>query len=161
MVQLRTVAILSALVLTGGCTSDPESAFIQGRTLDECTEDIPVCSTVADCILNTSNYISATFAGGPARNYIVTTQGAAEISLDLFFENETSPGSDTEITWYEASCSSSATWQSDGADLFNAAGPARVWSTTHQFTTGGDHLIQVVSDIQASYLLRIDILQGS
>jgi hypothetical protein len=161
-VPFRWCAVLTGCIalsaaLPACSNGNPEQAFEKGRTLDECVDNVPVCTTVASCVLTTSNYVAGSFSGGPPRRFVVTTGGAALVSLNVYFTEETSPGSDTEITWFEAACASSAVDATDGEDIFVAAGPGRVWSTTHQFTTGGDHLIELVSDAQASYLLSVTI----
>ena len=106
-------------------------------------------------MLDDTNYTSGSFAQGGTQRFIVRTSSAATIEVDLFFVTEGTPGTDTEVDWYETECSSEQSLDSGGDDIFSEAGPSRVWSRTEEVTTIGDHLVQVFSDAQADYLLRV------
>lgn len=151
-----TSLLLSALALSG-CLGGPEAGFTQGRALSTCNATVPVCSSTAGCVLDATNYTSGSFAQGGTRRFIVRTVSAADVEVELFWASEGTPGTDTEVGFYETGCSSRASKDSGGADVFNEAGPARIWKRLQRVDTAGDHLIEVFSDAQADYLLRVNV----
>jgi hypothetical protein len=76
------------------------------------------------------------------------------------FTKEISPGIDTEVTWYETGCQDRVSASSGGTDVFREAGDDNVWKRQEKVVTAGDHLIEVFSDAQADYLLRVKVLPG-
>jgi hypothetical protein len=153
--------LFAAAALTAACSGGPEADFTADRSAVSCNSAIPVCTTYAGCSLDETNYVAGSFSQGPAVRFLVHTGGPATISVELYFTSEQSPGVDTEVTWYESACASSTTQASDGADVFAEAGANMVWKRSQQVTTEGDHLVELFSDAQASYLLRVEIQTGS
>ena len=153
-VQSRHLFLCATLALCG-CLGGPEDLFTQGRAADACRATVPVCSTTAGCVLDAMNYTSGSFAQGGTRRLIVRTTSAATIEVDVFFATEGTPGTDTEIGWYEVGCSGRVSADSGGTDVFAEAGPDRVWKRSQKVNTAGDHLVEVFSDAQADYLLRV------
>jgi len=154
-VQNRIVYFALAAVTLSGCLAGPEELFTQGRAVNACNATVPVCSTTAGCVLDATNYTSGSFAQGGTRRFIVRTTSAANIEVGVFFVTEGTPGTDTEVGWYEVACSARANADSGGADVFAEAGPDRIWKRTQRVDTVGDHLVEVFSDAQADYLLRV------
>ena len=149
-------AALAALALCAAC-ADAEDAFTTGRSLRDCTGAVPVCSTSAGCVLDGDTYAQGAFAQGGTRRIIVRTISAADIEVALFFRTEESPGTDTEIAWYEVGCRDRKSAQSGGRDVFAEAGADRVWKRSQRVVTAGDHLVEVFSDAQAEYLLKVTV----
>jgi hypothetical protein len=152
----RLLLVLAVAALSG-CFADAEGAFTDGRALEPCASTIPVCSATASCVLSDTNYTEGSFAQGATRRVIVRTTGEATIDVALYFVTEGSPGVDTEIAWSEVGCRDRASVSSDGKDLFAEAGADRVWHRSRKVTTAGDHLVEVFSDAQADYLLRVSV----
>ena len=157
----RIRLILSATLILAACANDPQTNFTAGRTEISCAGDVPVCTLFAGCTLDESNYTSGSFTQGADQLFIVNTTGPATISVEIFFTSEQSPGVDTEVTWYESGCAQSEMSASDGSDVFAEAGANLVWTRSQLVTTAGDHLIDLFSDAQANYLLRVQVLPGS
>jgi hypothetical protein len=153
--------LVPAVAVTVSCAGDPQSAFVANRMAVSCDSAVPVCTTYAGCGLDGTNYTKGSFAQGPAIRFLVHTEGPATISVEVFFTSEQSPGVDTEVTWYEAACSTSTTQASDGADVFAEAGAGMVWKRSQKVTTAGDHLVELFSDAQADYLLRVEVQTGT
>ncbi|HUJ26858.1 MAG TPA: hypothetical protein VLW85_12620 [Myxococcales bacterium] len=149
--RLHLLLLASLAAACGGAEDD----FTNGRAQVPCDASIPVCSTVAGCVLDSTNYTAGSFNQGGTLRIIVNTDGAANIETDLFFVNEGSPGTDTEIGTWEAQCAARYSADSGGTDIFREAGPSRVWSRTQRVDTAGDHLVEVFSDAQADYLLKV------
>jgi hypothetical protein len=159
-IHLRTSAVsLAALagVLSSACVPTAEDNFTDGRSQVACTSTVPVCSTTAGCVLDGTNYAAGNFAQGATQRVIVRTTVPSEIDVSLFFVTESSPGTDTEVTWYEVGCTDRFSVDSNGVDVFASAGPDRVWLSKQQVFTDGDHLVEVFSDAQADYLLKVDV----
>jgi hypothetical protein len=154
--MLRWLCGSAGFLALSGCIN-PESNFIDGRTLNLCNSTIPVCETMANCVLDETNYTQGNFDEGATQRLIVHTDAAATITVELYFVTEVSPGIDTEVTYNEVDCQSSDDETSGGADIFQQAGPARIWTNSHQVVTAGDHLVEVFSDAQAQYLLLVDV----
>lgn len=149
---LAAVPLLAAL----GC-STAEDAFVEGRRLDACKASVPVCSTSAGCVLDDGNYTSGNFAQGAARRAIVRTTVPSEIEVSIYFRTEASPGLETEIAWWEVGCKDRKSEGSAGTDVFAEAGADRVWRRKSTVYTPGDHLVEVFSDAQAEYLLKVAV----
>ena len=152
---LRPCAL--AALLCVACVPDSEDLFTGGRSLLPCTGTVPVCSTNGGCVLDAASYTRGNFAQGATRRVVVRTTVPSEIEVALFFRTESSPGTDTEISWWEVGCRDRYSAQSGGVDIFAQAGPDRVWSRKQQVFTNGDHLIEVFSDAQAEYLLKVTV----
>ena len=136
---------------------DSEDLFTDSRNLLPCTGTLPVCSTNGGCVLDGITYAHGNFAQGGTKRVVVRTTVPSEIEVALFFRTETSPGTDTEVSWWEVGCRDRFSASSGGADVFAEAGPGRVWSRKQQVFTNGDHLIEVFSDAQAEYLLKVTV----
>ncbi|MBS2025356.1 MAG: hypothetical protein JST92_23390 [Deltaproteobacteria bacterium] len=156
MTQGTRIAALLAALFVCAC-STAEDNFTKDRQPIACRESVPVCSTFASCILDDGLYTSGDFAQGASKRVIVRTTVPSDIQVDLFFSTEGSPGLDTEIAWYETGCSDRKSQSSGGTDIFSEAGADRIWSRTQTVYEAGDHLVEVFSDAQAQYLLRITV----
>lgn len=139
------------------CVPDSEELFIDNRVFQSCIGQVPVCVTQAGCVLDGGRYTRGNFAQGSTLRTIVRTTVPSEIEVLLFFRTEASPGTDTEIAWNEVGCRNRTSQQSGGVDVFAEAGEGRVWSRKQQVFTPGDHLVEVFSDAQAEYLLKVNV----
>jgi hypothetical protein len=151
--------LLLALPLVAAC-ADAESQFIGERSFVPCAGVLPICTSSqnAGCVLDGATYTAGDFSEGASRRVIVrTTTSAALIQVDLYLRTELSAGTDTEVTWNEVGCRDRTVLGSKGQDIFREAGDERIWSRTAQVITRGDHLVEVFSDAQASYLLRVSV----
>ncbi len=154
MTFARPAVVLSCMWLLC-CTA--EDVFIGDRVYDPCDGNWPVCSYRAGCNLNEREYLAGTFPG--SRRFIVETEAEATIRVTIFYKEEISPGSDTEIHWYEPGCFERYSYTSEGADLFREAGNTGLLEKERTVYRPGDHLVEVFSDAVASYLLRIDVFE--
>jgi hypothetical protein len=158
---MKRALVISLLTLLSAACSDAESVFTNGRAQVRCDGTLPVCSTSAGCVLDDTNFAQSAFQLGGTTRVIVRTAGPADLEVALFFRTEESPGTDTEISWYEVGCSQSYTAQSAGRDVFVEAGTDRVFKRSQKVTTAGDHLVEIFSDAQAEVLLRVTVSGGS
>lgn len=138
--------------LGAGCSI--EDAFTGAREWSACDGNLPVCRVRAGCVLDEGDYIDGDFPGG--RRFVVVTEGEADVTVSLFFEDEVWPGSFVEVRWYEPGCGQWEEWFTEPADLFEAAGGDRTIAETRRVRLAGEHLVEVRSDAHASYRLRVD-----
>jgi hypothetical protein len=152
----RHLAGLLFLALSAAC-ADAQDAFTDGRAAKDCSGALPVCSATAGCVLDNQSYASGSFQQGGTLRAIVRTDGAADVEVALFFRTELSPGTDTEIAWYEVGCRQRFAADNAGRDVFVEAGQDRLFKRTQRITTAGDHLIEVFSDAQADVLYKVTV----
>jgi len=160
----RGVTILLATSLLFGCIdATSEATFIGGRSEKICDAVYPVCKgKVAGCTLDENYYLTGTFPG--TRKFLVETpQGDWMLRVLLFLENRLSPGTETEIIWYEPGCADSYPYQISkdklAGDLFQQAGNTQVFAKERPITEAGDHLVEVYSDSTCRYDLRIEVVK--
>lgn len=146
---------VAALCLPTGCGVGALGNFADGLTLDRCADTYPVCETTAGCVLSNASYVEGSFPG--QRQFIVPAPADAVITVDLFLDDQTAAGTDTEIRWHEPECFDTYRWTSGGADIFLIAGRSQILSRSQQVTEAGDHLVEIFSDAVVDYLLRVRV----
>ena len=130
--------------------------FVQGTDYDPCTAIVPVCQTTAGCTLGDQKHTRGSFPG--YASFVVVTPADAVIVVRLFFENQSHPGEDTQITWYEPGCNDSYDYQSQGADILSQVDADGVFSREQAVRMSGDHLVEIYSDSTADYHLRVEVI---
>lgn len=138
-----------------GCGEGALGNFASGLDLDRCEDTFPVCQTTAGCLLGEGRYIEGRFPG--QKQFIVPAPADAVVRVEVFFTDQSAAGVDTEIRWHEPGCFETYRWNSEGRDIFLLAGPNRVLSQSQQVLQGGDHLVEILSDAVADYLLRVQV----
>jgi hypothetical protein len=140
----------------------PEAAYLGDRKADPCNGVQAVCKgQTAGCTLDEKHYIEGTFPG-ERKLLVQTTQGDWKIRVLLFLKEQLSPGTETEISWYEPGCTDEYRWKlsdhSIQGDLFEQAGQDQIFEVEHAVVESGDHLVTVWSDAVCRYYLRIEVL---
>lgn len=163
----RLFVTLLALLLGGaelGCLgTTSEATFIGGRQEDLCNGVYHQCKgQTAGCILDEDHYIRGTFPG--ERKFLVeTTTGDWKIKVLVFFAERLSPGTETEIRWYEPGCTDEYRYQLSkdqlAGDLFEQAGRDQVFEKENDVVEAGDHLVSIWSDSVTRYALRVEVLK--
>jgi hypothetical protein len=160
--QIIRVAALAGLSVVAGCIdATSEAMFTGGRDVSLCDAVYPVCKgKFAGCTLDTAHYIQGTFPG--TRKFLVeTTPGDWVIKVQIFLENRLSPGTETEINWYEPGCAEEYRYQLSkdklAGDLFEQAGKSQVFVKERAVAEPGDHLVEIYSDATCRYDVRVDI----
>jgi hypothetical protein len=145
-------------------SGDPGAAsFIGSRSIDLCEGSYNVCKgMVAGCKIDGNYYIQGSFPG--ERKFLVETtptKPKIRILIYLMSANKLSPGTETEVNWYEPGCASQKTYKLSkaGTDLFKAAGSDNTFVTEQAMAFSGDHLVTVWSDAVVKYLLRADVVK--
>lgn len=164
--SLRKPVLLLPLLalLAGGClNATSEASFIGGREEMLCDGVWPVCKgKFAGCLLDPDRHIKGSFPG--TRKFLVETPaGDWSIRVLLFLEDRLSPGTETEIRWYEPGCAEEYRYQLSthklAGDLFEQAGRSQVFSQEQAVVDYGDHLIEVYSDATCRYDLRVELIK--
>ncbi|MBI5509550.1 MAG: hypothetical protein HY903_12430 [Deltaproteobacteria bacterium] len=158
--QRRTAVLLASLTLScAACDPGSEAAFTRGRSLVPCDQNIPSCPGLfATCSLNSTTYARLTFPQGSPFRFLVAALPQESIELTLFFVTQQDVGLDTRILWYEPGCADVFTYESEGADLFAEAEETNTISRKQTVYSGGDHLIEVFTDMQAEVDIGVEVL---
>ena len=131
-----------------------DAGFTGNRSLSPCSELISPCKgMVAGCILDDKHYIEGSFPG--SRKFMVTAAAGKKIRVLILLLNKLSPGSWTEVSWYEPGCTDE--YKHSVKNLFSAAGADSVFEAEHGVVKNGDHLVTVFSDAVVKYLLRVEV----
>jgi hypothetical protein len=156
---MRATLLLAALCLLGtaGCDPTSEEAFTAGKSLVPCVQNIPACAGLfATCELNSTVYAQQRFPDDSPFRFLVSALPREKIEVVLFFVGQHDAGLDTRILWYEPGCSDVYTYKSDGENLFAEAEETGSISRKETVYEGGDHLVEIFSDMQA--LVDITVL---
>jgi hypothetical protein len=154
---MRRLTLVTVAALAAGCNPTSEDSFLQGRGLNPCLEVIAACPGVwAKCVLDVDNYARTTFPG--AIRFMAHADPEVEIEVAIYLMSQRDAGVSTQIYWNEPACSDVYTYDSGGANLFEEASDhvVRKRMRVHQ---GGDHLIEIVSDMQCISDVTVDLIE--
>ncbi len=146
-------------VTTAGCDPTRESAFIAGKSLVPCVQNIPACQGLfAACELNSTTYAQVRFPDDSPFRFLVSALPRERIEVFLFFVTESDAGLDSRILWYEPGCSDVYTYSSDGENLFSLGEESGWVSFRETVFEGGDHLVEIFSDMRSIVDVTVDVL---
>ena len=141
----------------GGCDPSSEAAFTQGRGYHPCLEIIPACpGQYAACVLDEGNYTYADFPGDVS--VMASANPEVEIEVLMYLSDQRDAGVSTLIYWNEPGCSDVYTYDSAGVNLFEDT-PDHIIRERHIVHQGGQHLIEIISDMQAHVDLAIRLIE--
>jgi hypothetical protein len=146
---------LATALFAGGCGLGSEGNFTGGLTRDRCDGTFPVCQTTAGCTMGVGKYLEGAFPG--ARQFIVSAPEESIINVRIYFRTQVATGIDTEILWHEPGCFETYQYQSEGRDIFLEAGDDQIFEQSKQVLLSGDHLVEIISDSVAEYLLAVEV----
>lgn len=139
------------------CDPGAEAEFTRGKALDACLQTIPACpGQYAACVLDSSRYAERRFPG--AFSFLVDAPPEAEIEIAMFLRDQRDAGFDTRIFWNEPGCSDVHVFESEGRDLFTEAEDTGIIFKKETVYEGGEHLIEIISDMQANVLVSVDVV---
>ncbi|MFH1131912.1 MAG: hypothetical protein V1754_11295 [Pseudomonadota bacterium] len=151
------------LAFSGCLPGTSETAFLGGRAETNCSGTYPVCKgKFAGCRLDDQHFVTGNFPG--SRKLLVeTAPGDWIIRVKIFLSDQLSPGTETEVSWYEPGCADQYRYQltkeAFADDLFEKAGRDQVFEVEQGMAQPGDHLIEVYSDSTCRYALRIEAIR--
>ena len=150
----KLLLALGALVMTG-CVDDSR-LFTEGRIEDLCNESIPVCGRTAACTLDNSEFFRGEFPGG--QRYIVRTEFEDQKMFARFLLDDLAfPGTEILVKAFTPDCGDFDQKHPRNVDLFDLAGDDRVLEFEIDLPGQGDHLVEVFSDMSATYLMTFDV----
>ncbi len=150
--QAAAVLLFASLVV--GCGGARED-FIGARVKDACGEAWPVCSRVAGCILGPESYSEGRFPG--RQQLIVQLKEASTVKVSLYLEDATAAGRETVVQFHEEGCRARIRRATEGRAVLDATERQGAFTQEAELTGVGDHLIEVESDMQARYLVKVDV----
>jgi hypothetical protein len=142
-------------VFLGACGGSRED-FIGPRVKDTCDASWPVCSRVAGCILGTESYAEGRFPG--RGQFIVQVPEAATVKVRFYLEDVTSSGEETVVLFHEEGCRARTRQAADGRAVLDTMEKFGEFTREADLTGVGDHLIEFESDMQARYIVKVDVL---
>ncbi|WP_240359038.1 hypothetical protein [Pyxidicoccus trucidator] len=152
--KAQVAAGLFFAVFLGAC-GDSREDFIGPRVKDTCDASWPVCSRVAGCILGTESYSEGRFPG--RGQFIVQVPEAATVKVRFYLEDVTSAGEETVVLFHEEGCRARTREASDGRAVLDTMEKFGEFSREADLTGVGDHLIEFESDMQARYIVKVDV----
>ncbi|MCP3138986.1 hypothetical protein [Pyxidicoccus xibeiensis] len=152
--EAQVLAGLLFAVLAVGCGGSRED-FIGPRVKDTCDASWPVCSRVAGCILGTESYSEGRFPG--RGQFIVQAPEAATVKVSFFLEDVTAAGEETVVLFHEEGCRARTRQASDGRAVLDMMEKFGEYTREADVTGVGDHLIEFESDMQARYVVKVDV----
>jgi hypothetical protein len=152
----RTQAVLLVLLLVvgmgcGGTRTD----FIGSRAKDACDAEWPVCSRVAGCILGAESYAEGRLPGKV--QFIVQLREASTVRVRLFLEEVVAAGEETVVTFHEEGCRARVRQPASGRTVLDFAEKVGEFSREAELTGVGDHLVEIDSDLQGRYVLKVEV----
>lgn len=142
-------------VLLGGCVDDSR-VFTQGRIEDLCNEAIPICGRQAACTLGNDEFFSGRFPGG--QRVVARTEFEDQTMVIRFqLDDLAFPGTELLVQAYSPDCGSYDEEHPRNVDLFDLAGDDRIIEYRLDVPGRGDHLIEIFSDMSASYDMTLTL----
>ena len=163
MVGFVTVFRRSAQVIIGGALAlglgvgcgGGRSDFIGSRAKDTCDAQWPVCSEVAGCILGQESYAEGRLPGKGL--FIVQLPEASTVRVHFFLEDVVAAGKETVVTFYEEGCRERIRLSVNGKTALDSAEKLGEFTREADLTGVGDHLVEFESDLQAHYVLKVEV----
>ena len=149
------MATVAALVLGTGCGGG-RADFIGSRAKDVCDAEWPVCSKVAGCILGEESYTEGRLPG--KGQFIVQLPEASTVRVRFFLEDVVAAGEETVVTFNEEGCRARIRESVNGRTALDSAEKLGEFSREADLTGVGDHLVEFESDMQARYVLKVEVL---
>ncbi|WP_224370352.1 hypothetical protein [Hyalangium versicolor] len=143
-----------ALVLGVGCGGG-RADFIGGRAKDTCDAEWPVCSQVAGCILGQESYMEGRLPG--KGQFIVQLKEASTVKVRFYLEDVVAAGEETVVTFHEEGCRSRTRETVSGRAALDSAEKLGEFNREADLTGVGDHLVEFESDMQARYVLKVEV----
>lgn len=155
MTRLLLLCTLCLGVLLSSCVDD-ESVFTDGRLEDLCNGAIPVCDLQASCMLTNEEYYRGSFPGG----FYVFVRSNAEsnrIMVRFLLTEMLYPGTELHVIVRTPDCGHIEEEHILDRDIFDFAGDDRIIDFDIPLPGKGDHLVEVVSDMNADFLMTTTV----
>jgi hypothetical protein len=148
------VLMLWGLGLGAGCGGG-RADFIGSRAKDTCDAQWPVCSNVAGCILGQESYSEGRLPG--KGQFIVQLPEASTVRVHFYLEDVVAAGEETVVTFHEEGCRARTRQSVSGRAALDSAEKFGEFIREADLTGVGDHLVEFESDMQARYVLKVEV----
>lgn len=152
---LRLLILLGAVSVASSCIND-EDVFIGDRLENLCDSNIPVCNKQASCLLKDSDFFRGEFPGG-LRVISRSRFENADLIARFMFTEELYPGTEMQVRTFTADCSDFTEEHPVNVDIFRLAGDDLTLEFQMHMPGLGDHLVEIFSDMSATYLMTLSI----
>lgn len=154
--KLVCFAALWALALPLSGCGDDQSVFVGKRLEQRCNSAIPACDTRASCVMGNDVYYSGQFPGG-LKTLVRTETEDAKLVVRILLTDMLFSGSELQISANSTGCNDFDEVHKQDIDLFELAGQDRILEYELDLVGRGDHLVEIFSDMSASYLLTLNV----
>jgi hypothetical protein len=148
------LAVVIAVLALAGCGGG-RGDYVGSRAKDVCDAEWPVCSRVAGCILGQESYTEGRLPG--KGQFIVQLKEASTVRVRFFLEDVVAAGEETVITFHEEGCRARIRESVTGRTALDSAEKFGEFSREVELTGVGDHLVEFESDMQARYVLKVEV----
>lgn len=138
-----------------GCIS-AEETFVGARLEDLCADLTPICSVQASCVLAQDRYMRSSFPGG-LRVIVETMEPDRKLVVRMLLTEMIFPGTELLVQAWSPKCKAFDDVHLLDIDLFELAGDTRILQIELEAPDAGEHLVELFSDMSASYLLTVDV----
>ena len=153
-VQRRRAVLLLLVTLTAcGSTQD---VFVRERVADSCEESWPVCDQIVGCLLGNRSFREGRFPG--TVRFGVTLPEPSIVRVNFLLEAPRSEGEETVLTFFEDGCRDRTRLAVPGRTFVGEAEQFGTFSREAELFAEGEHLIEITSDAQTDYLLKVDVI---
>ncbi|MCB9729704.1 MAG: hypothetical protein H6744_05370 [Deltaproteobacteria bacterium] len=152
--MLPLLAVLCG-VGAGSCVT-AQDGFVGSRLEELCNGSIPACDLKASCVLGEDRFIRRTFPGGE-RLIVRTELPDQRLSVRMLLGDLVSPGTELVVEARSPTCAAADRERLVDVDLFELAGDDLTLDVVLELPEPGDHLVEIFSDMSASYLLLFEL----
>ncbi|HJK96518.1 MAG TPA: hypothetical protein RMF84_04815 [Polyangiaceae bacterium LLY-WYZ-14_1] len=153
--SLRLLLAALAMSSAAGCATNVD-IFTDGRLENRCTGAIPACGRQAGCVLTGDEYFRGEFPGGQ-RLIVRTDTDEANFRTRVLLVDGTFPGTQILIRAFDVGCGGFDEGRGEDRNLFDFAGDDGIIDFNLEVTGRGDHLVEVFSDMAATFYLTVDV----
>ncbi len=153
--RLVALAALGVALTLTGCGGRRE-AFIGARVEEQCNAPVPVCDQVVGCLIGTRSYVEGRLPGTGRFSLILAEP--SDVKVQVFLDEVQAAGDETALTLHEDRCRSRVREAVDGRVFVGEAEELGMFSRTVELFGVGEHLLELQSDAQAQYVLKVDVV---
>lgn len=155
MIRGTHILTLAAITVLTGCIDDTR-LFTSGRLEDPCNNAIPICNTQAGCTVHNESFYAGEFPGG--LRFIVRSEAEENLLIARFLlDDMIFPGTEFLISVRTPDCGDFEEEHVQNRDLFELSGDDRVLDFELDLPGRGDHLLEVFSDMSATYQMTTTV----
>ncbi len=151
----QAIVLMALAVGLGVGCGEGRADFIGSRAKDACDAQWPVCSAVAGCILGQESYSEGRLPG--KGQFIVQLPEASTVRVHFFLEDVVAAGEETVVTFHEEGCRERIRQSVRGTTVLDSAEKLGEFTREADLTGVGDHLVEFESDMQARYVLKVEV----